>query len=101
MWSDPRIGFRETLLEQILTDGGKDRWFPPTSAFNHPRTSPPGVDARAMGLGFFDASAMQGAGGAGDFGNVAFGEGQGCQGCQGFGWEQMAGGFASQYLGTR
>lgn len=50
-----------------------------------------------MGMGFFDASqAMQG---AGDFGNVAFGEGQGCQGCQGFGWEQMAGGFASQYLG--
>jgi len=57
-----------------------------------PSQTAPSVDARAMGVGFFDASqAMQG---AGDFGNVAFGEGQGCQGCQG--WEQMAGGFASQ-----
>ena len=94
MWPDPRLGFRETLLEKILTDGGIERWLPPKFSLqprrpersdSHPRTAP-SVDARAMGVGFFDASqAMQG---AGDFGNVAFGEGQGCQGCQGFGWNR-------------
>eukprot|EP00435_Cladocopium_sp_Y103_P049736 s282_g15.t1 len=60
----------------------------PTSGWDAmpPSQTAPSVDARAMGVGLFDASQ-----GTGDFG-------QGCQGCQGFGWEQMAGGFAS-YLG--